>query len=141
MAAEDRFLLENRHTVRPVQQMGGHEPGAAATDYGDSQAVTLWLPVFVSGHRGRFVLGLIEARISSAASSVAWLRARSSGHAQGESHEAPPGQLGRFVTRPTSMPRPKGTPKSTIVSAIRPKIAMRIRLWICDHASATTSSE
>jgi hypothetical protein len=42
--------------VDPVQQMSCHEAGAAATDYGDIQTVTLPLPVFVSGLHGRFTM-------------------------------------------------------------------------------------
>jgi hypothetical protein len=45
MTAQDRRLLENGDVVRPVQQMSGHEPGTAATDDCNLQAVILWLLV------------------------------------------------------------------------------------------------
>jgi len=41
MAAQDRRFLENGDFVRPVQQMSGHEPGTAATDDCNLQAVFL----------------------------------------------------------------------------------------------------
>ena len=64
MAAEDRRLLENGNPVRPVQQMRGHEAGAATTDDGDIQVVTLQRLIFAYGLRGLFKTRLIEATMA-----------------------------------------------------------------------------
>ena len=64
MAAKDRRLLENGNPVRPVQQMRRHEAGAAATDDGDLQVVTLQRLIFAYGLRGLFKTRLFEATMA-----------------------------------------------------------------------------